>query len=101
MTPDAFETSLDHATPPAGLGPVLQALWWAKKGDWNRAHELAQSHDDKDASWVHAYLHRVEGNLSNADYWYRRAGRPRSSAPTGEEWEEIAAALLGARGDRP
>lgn len=95
MTPDAFETSLDHATPPAGLGPVLQALWWAKKGDWNRAHELAQSHDDKDASWVHAYLHRVEGDDANASYWYRRAGEPYPEEGLDAEWHALVRRMLG------
>jgi hypothetical protein len=102
MELDDFKASLESGEPPPGLGPVLHALWQEAKGDWHAAHRLAQGAGGAEGAWVHAYLHRVEGDLSNADYWYRRAGRPRSSAPTAEEWEEIAAALLGSQeGDRP
>ena len=89
-----FKDSLRQDRPPEGLGRALEALWHAAKGDWHRAHGLAQSQDDATGAWVHAYLHRVEGDLANAGYWYRRAGRPRCEAPLAEEWEEIAAALL-------
>ena len=98
MDLEGFRASLIHDRPPQGLGPALQALWREAKGDWDAAHRLAQGADGCEGAWVHAYLHRVEGNLSNAGYWYRRAGRPRSSAPLVEEWEEIAAALLQAPG---
>lgn len=94
----AFKASLDKDAPPAGLGPALQALWREAKGDWHQAHRLAQAQDDEAGAWVHAYLHRVEGDLGNAGYWYRRAGRPRSRAPLGEERDEIAAALLSRPG---
>jgi len=93
----AFRDSITQTMPPAGLDSALDALWHAAKGDWNRAHELAQSRDDADGAWVHAYLHRVEGDQSNAGYWYRRAGRPHCRAPLPEEWEEIARALLARR----
>lgn len=86
-----------EAAPPAGLDAALTALWWQAKGDWTRAHEAAQSDAGRDAAWVHALLHREEGDLANADYWYRRAGRPRPAASLEEEWHAIAAALL-ARG---
>lgn len=89
-----FETSLDEAAPPAGVSAALAALWQAAKGDWHAAHGLAQSQDDSDGAWVHAYLHRVEGDEGNAGYWYRRAGRPHCMAPLPEEWREIATALL-------
>jgi len=78
---------------PAGLAPTLAALWWDARGDWARAHEAAQSVDTAEAAWVHAYLHRKEGDLSNADYWYRRAGRQRPAVPLEAEWAEIVAAL--------
>jgi len=95
MTPDALRHSAASAAmPPACLtGPVL-ALWWDARGDWTRAHEAAQVGEDADSAWVHAYLHRREGDLANADYWYRRAGRRRPAEPLEAEWAAIAAALL-------
>jgi hypothetical protein len=91
-----FKQSLSAAAPPPGLGHAIEGLWWDAKGDWNKAHECAQAQEDAIGAWVHAYLHRVEGDLSNAGYWYRRAGKPASSAPLAEEWAEIATALLEA-----
>jgi len=78
-----------------GLPPLLAALWWEAQGDWDRAHRIAQDIDTAEGAWVHAYLHRQEGDLGNADYWYRRAGRRRPAIPAEEEWAEIAAALAG------
>jgi hypothetical protein len=92
---EAFQASLDQAAPPAGLGPALAAMWHDAKGDWDAAHRLAQSEDDADGAWVHAYLHRVEGDLANAGYWYRRAGRPASQQPLPDEWTAIVETLLG------
>jgi hypothetical protein len=89
-----FRNSLDGDTPPGGLPAALQALWFEAKGDWHRAHELAQSQTDAAGAWAHAYLHRVEGDNANAGYWYRNAGKSPSTAPLKAEWEEIAAALL-------
>jgi len=97
MTPDAFERAISEASPPAGLGPSLEAMWWAAKGDWNRAHKVVQDESGRDAAWVHAYLHRVEGDLDNAGYWYRQAGRSVASGPLQAEWETIANALLKGR----
>jgi hypothetical protein len=94
ITLEQFEVSLEEPAPPAGLGPLQQALWHEAKGDWQRAHELAQDVDNAEGAWVHAYLHRVEGDLSNAGYWYRRAGRPVCELPLREEWRQIARALL-------
>ncbi len=88
-----FEASLRQAQPPAGLSPALQALWWAANGDWDRAHDLTQP-GGAALDWVHAYLHRVEGDLGNAAYWYRRAGKPVTTIPLDEEWAELAAVLL-------
>ncbi len=89
-----FKASLDGDAPPAGLGRALQALWYQAKGDWKRAHRLAQAKDDKNSAWVHGYLHQVEGDNANAGYWYRCAGKRHSSAPPKKEWEEIVAAIL-------
>jgi hypothetical protein len=90
----AFRASLAAAAPPDGLGPAPQALWWDAKGDWDRAHALAQADEGGAGDWVHAYLHRKEGDAGNAGYWYRRAGKPASRASLAEEWAAIAAALL-------
>lgn len=95
MTVEAFRRSLSDAGPPAGSDLALQALWWAGKGDWERAHGCAQRHEgDPDCDLVHAHLHRVEGDPANAAYWYRRAGRRVATAPLDEEWASIAAHLL-------
>jgi hypothetical protein len=96
---EGFRRSLDGAEPPAGLGLAAQGLWWDAKGDWDRAHRCAQDQDDAQGAWVHAYLHRKEGDLANASYWYGKAGRAVPSTPLEQEWRSIAAALLEA--DRP
>jgi len=93
MDYSSFKRSLDEAAPPADSGLALQALWQEAKGDWEAAHKLAQAQDDAIGAWVHAYLHRVEGDERNAGYWYRRAEKPHSTVPLPEEWEEIARAL--------
>lgn len=94
MTLEQFRATLTQATPPDGLGPALTALWYDAKGDWERAHTAAQADGSNDGAWVHAYLHRVEGDLGNAAYWYRRAGRPTAQNELRDEWAEIAAELL-------
>ena len=94
MTPAAFGHSLSAAQPPAGLDAPLAALWWAAKGDWDKAHAIVQDEDGANAAWVHAYLHRVEGDLPNAGYWYRGAGKAVASGPLEDEWRAIVAALL-------
>ena len=88
-----FRGSLQAAEPPQLTLP-LQALWWDAKGDWQRAHTCAQADPGADAAAVHAYLHRKEGDDSNAAYWYSRAGRRASQLSLQEEWEEIAGSLL-------
>ena len=95
MDPESLRTSVD-AAPPAELSLALQALWWDARGDWTKAHECAQGQDDRAGAWVHAYLHRKEGDLANAGYWYRRAGKPAATGPLEEEWRAIAAVLLTA-----
>ena len=93
MTLAEFRESLRLNAPPDDLGLALAGLWWDAKGDWTRAHEVAQQDEGPAGSWVHAYLHRKEGDASNATYWYSRCGRRPSSATLEEEWEEIAVAL--------
>lgn len=87
----AFEQSLSAPAPPSGISPLLTALWYERKGDWTRAHEIAQDIDTRDAAWVHAYLHRREGDLPNAAYWYRHAGKPVETGSMDEEWRAIVA----------
>jgi hypothetical protein len=93
MTPAAFERSLSNAAPPKALEPALQALWWAKKGDWDKAHRLVMDERSREAAWVHAYLHRVEGDEGNAGYWYRQAQRRPAAGALDAEWAAIVAAL--------
>ena len=71
----------------------LNALWYDAKGEWDKAHEMVQDIDDNNASWIHAYLHRKEGDTANADYWYSRAGKKRPSLSLEKEWEEIVDAM--------
>jgi hypothetical protein len=94
MTLDDFRSSLAVRMPPAGLSPALAALWWAGNGDWDKAHRIVMDAADADCAWVHAYLHRVEGDLGNAGYWYRQAGRKPAIGELAAEWAAIAAALL-------
>jgi len=91
---DPFVLSLDRDAPPSHATPMLRAVWHGLRGDWDAAHELAQAQDDAEGAWVHAWLHRIEGDLGNADYWYRRAGRPLRGHDTRDEGLEIARALL-------
>lgn len=91
---DRFTKSLKGDAPPGGLSLAIQALWWDAKGYWNAAHQCAQAQDDKHGAWVHAYLHRKEGDQANAYYWYRRAGNPAATTSLSEEWQQIARALI-------
>ena len=90
-----LKASLAEVAPPANLSQPLTALWWAAKGEWEKAHSCAQQIPTADGAWVHAHLHRVEGDLDNAGYWYGRAGKPVSSATLDAEWDQIASELLG------
>ena len=92
-----LKASLANAEPDAALSPPLAALWWAAKGNWDQAHKIVMNEETKDAAWVHAYLHRVEGDLGNAGYWYRRACQPTAKDSLQAEWERIAATLLGSK----
>ena len=93
-THDQFLASLNEDQPDAGLPPLLQALWYEKHGDWERAHKITQKENSADACWVHAYLHRKEGDLSNAGYWYARAKREVSSDSLEGEWNSIVSELI-------
>lgn len=91
-----FTRSVAEGTyPPAALGAPLRALWLDARGDWDGAHAAAQESADAAGAWVHAYLHRKEGDEGNAGYWYARAGRPPCTASLTAEWEQIARVLLG------
>jgi hypothetical protein len=94
MTPAEFKRSLSKAGPPARCSPALQALWWAAKDDWTAAHEIVMKHDDADCAWVHGHLHRVEGDVPNALYWYRQAEKPAATGALDGERDAIIAALL-------
>jgi len=94
VTLSELKKTLDAPAPPASLAPLAQALWHDARGDWDTAHRIAQDVGDAEGAWVHAYLHRKEGDTGNAAYWYRRAGRPVPRISLDEEWEQIAAALL-------
>jgi hypothetical protein len=89
-----FKASLTGATPPKELSHALQALWYDAQDDWATAHEHAQAQEDTTGAWVHAYLHRKEGDLANAAYWYRRAGQPVANGALEAERDALVAALL-------
>ena len=94
-TIDAFRKSLASDAPPEPLSPALQALWWLGKGNWEQAHKVCQGHEDKnDVNWVHAHLHRQEGDLRNAGGWYSRAGKEMHAGSLQEEWDLLAAEFL-------
>lgn len=90
-----FKASLSGAAPAPIFAAPLAALWWTAKGNWNEAHKIVQDEATADSAWVHAYLHRVEGDLGNAGYWYRQAGKPAAIGSLETEWEQIVSALLG------
>ena len=96
MTLDEFRSTLSGAAPPVGIPAPLLALWQDARGEWNMAHQIAQElpEADKTGAWIHAYLHRKEGDLANAGYWYRRAGKPVPHDSLDEEWTRIVTALL-------
>ncbi len=94
MTFDIFIASLRKENSPDGINPLVEALWYDAKGDWQKAHNLAQEIATKEGSWVHAYLHRKEGDESNAAYWYHRAKKDMSTASIEEEWEILVKAMI-------
>jgi len=94
MNFELFTHSLLNNHPPKGLSKHLEALWYDAKDDWEKAHTIIQNIDDGAAAWIHAYLHRKEGDIWNADYWYSRAGKSRPSVHLEKEWEAIAKELM-------
>ena len=84
-----FISSLSFEDPPAGLTVHEKALWFAGKGAWEKAHDLIQDVDDKQAAQIHAFLHRQEGDISNAQYWYAKAGTQMPELSLEEEWESL------------
>jgi hypothetical protein len=94
MSPEEFKSTLANDAPPAGIPASLAAMWYDGKNDWEQAHAIAQDLPAKEGSWVHAYLHRKEGDTSNANYWYNRAGRSMPDYSLEKEWEEMVKVLL-------
>lgn len=89
-----FKASLNAAQPPGGFSVQLKSLWYDGKGDWHQAHAQVDQLTDRQSAWVHAYLHRKEGDTLNADYWYSRAGQTRPGVPLEKEWEQLVMAFL-------
>ncbi|MDF5711093.1 MAG: hypothetical protein PUP90_26325 [Nostoc sp. S4] len=95
MNTEEFLRLIEKQCPcPQTLPKALQAMWYDNKGDWNKAHEIVQDARDADSAWVHAYLHRKEGDLNNARYWYRRSGQVEFLGGLNQEWEQITSVLL-------
>jgi hypothetical protein len=91
------QSAANDPAPPAGLSPAAKALWYARAGKWDAAHDLCQEIPGNAGSWIHAWLHREEGDLGNASYWYSRAGKtmPPKNITLGQEWMAIASELVG------
>ncbi len=94
MNLSVFKETLSGSEPPQNVSVYLKTLWYDAKGEWDKAHKLIQDFEDRNASWIHAYLHRKEGDIGNADYWYSRAGKKRPSVSLDEEWEQIVTTLI-------
>ena len=94
MNFNEFNRTLNEISLPENINDLLKALWYDAKGNWEEAHKITQNINGKEAAWVHAYLHRKEGDSGNASYWYSRAGKPFSNKTLNEEWEEIVRELL-------
>ncbi len=90
----SFQYTLDMGHPPDDFNNLLKALWWDAKGNWDQAHKIIKDHPGKEAAWIHAYLHRKEGDLSNASYWYEKAGKTMPDTDIIEEFESITADIL-------
>ena len=90
----SLKESLPGKEPPQNTSVYLKALWYDAKGKWDKAHKLIQDVEDGDAAWIHAYLHRKEGDIGNADYWYRHAGKKRPPVSLEKEWEEMVTSFL-------
>ncbi|NND05140.1 MAG: hypothetical protein HKN87_02070 [Saprospiraceae bacterium] len=89
-----FRASLEQTEPPKGLSLYLQALWYDAKGDWGKAHDIAQDIVNENGSWIHAYLHRKEGDGWNANYWYEKAGKSMPAKSLDDEWSDLVEVFL-------
>jgi hypothetical protein len=96
MTIEEFKTTLQATTPENSWNSLLRALWYDKKGSWEEAHNIAQDVHTKDGSWIHAYLHRKEGDNGNAGYWYHRAGKKMPTNSLDDEWTQLVKHFLAA-----
>ena len=94
ITKQEFVASASRGDLPDDLPPLLEALWYEVRGEWKRAHEIVQGQNSAESAWVHAYLHRKEGDLANAGYWYRRAGRQIPESELEQEWHAIVASFI-------
>jgi hypothetical protein len=94
MTLQEFKKTLADSNPPTGLNSLLQAMWYDGKGNWEMAHNIAQEVHSKEGSWIHAYLHRKEGDDGNASYWYHKAGEKFPTVALEKEWEELIERFL-------
>ena|SRR5687768_3313655 len=94
MNFDQFKESLSLASPPSEVSIHLKALWYDAKGDWQQSHDIIQDIVDTNAAWIHAYLHRKEGDIWNADYWYSKAGKKRPNVSLQQEWQMISNELI-------
>lgn len=96
MDLNEFLTSINQDKVPANISQHLESLWWDAKGDWDKAHHLADRViSDSEGDWIHAYLHRKEGDAFNAGYWYNRAGKPKFKGSLEEEWKQLVHYFLG------
>jgi hypothetical protein len=95
-TLDTFKESLTQDNPPGNFSAHATALWYAGKGNWGKAHDIVQDLPDEDASRIHAFLHRQEGDISNAKYWYAKAGSKMPASSLDEEWENLVKRSIGA-----
>lgn len=95
MNLESFQQSLVAEEPPNDISTALMALWYDRNDNWDRAHDIAQEDEGRDGDWIHAYLHRKEGDNGNANYWYRRAGKTMPDLSLTDEWEAIVSVLLG------
>jgi hypothetical protein len=94
MTFQDFINTLHQSSPPSEISPLLKALWFDARGEWDKAHDVAQEVNTPDGSWIHAYLHRKEGDRSNAQYWYHRANKKLPVYSLEQEWEELVTVFL-------
>jgi hypothetical protein len=94
MTFQEFKSTLGKSNPPDGISDLLKAMWYDGKEDWNASHNIAQDIHTQEGSLIHAYLHRKEGDIGNASYWYQKAGRPLCKVSLQEEWDAIVRELL-------